>query len=87
MGKSSSHNIAFIVLFLNYLELVLCLYAGLLQVQVGEGGKAEVVSTRACKKLITDIIYEARLQAIVNYNTTVEGWRVSKVEVRGMTLN
>jgi hypothetical protein len=45
------------------------------------------MSTRACKKLITDIIYEARLQAIVKYNTTVEGRRVSKVEVRGMTLS
>jgi hypothetical protein len=37
VGKSSSHNIAFIVLFLNYLEFVLRLYAGLLQVRAGEG--------------------------------------------------
>jgi hypothetical protein len=53
----------------------------------GKETQAEVVSTRACKKLVTDIIYEARLQAIVNYNTTVEGQRVSKVEARGMTLS
>jgi hypothetical protein len=46
-----------------------------------------VVSTRACKKLVTDIIYETRLQAIVNYNAMVEGRRVSKVEARGMTLS
>jgi hypothetical protein len=53
----------------------------------GKEAQAEVVSTRACKKLVTDIIYEARLQAIVNYNATVEGRRVSKVEARGMTLS
>jgi hypothetical protein len=27
----------------------------------GKEAQAEVVSTRACRKLITDIIYEARL--------------------------
>jgi hypothetical protein len=49
--------------------------------------QAEVVSTGACRKLVTDIIYEARLQAIVNYNAMVKGRRVSKVEARGMTLS
>jgi hypothetical protein len=53
----------------------------------GKEAQAEVVSTRACRKLVTDIIYEARLQAIVNYNAMVKGRRVSKVEARGMTLS
>ena len=52
----------------------------------GKEAVAEVTATRACRKLVTDMIYEARLQAIITYNATVLGTRVTKTQARVMTL-
>jgi hypothetical protein len=39
---------------------------------------ADVVATTSCKKLVVDMHYEARIQAIVSYHGSVLGERVTK---------
>jgi hypothetical protein len=48
--------------------------------------KAEAVLTKACKKLVVDIHYEARVQAIVTYHRSILGEDVKKPQARSMTL-
>jgi hypothetical protein len=48
--------------------------------------RAEAVLTKAYKKLIVDIHYEARVQAIVNYHRSILGEDVKKPQARSMTL-
>jgi hypothetical protein len=45
-----------------------------------------VVATTSCKKLVVDMHYEARIQAIVTYHGSVLGEKVSKKDVRTMSL-
>jgi hypothetical protein len=52
----------------------------------GFGARAEAVLTKACKKLVVDIHYEARVQAIVTYHRSILGDDVKKPQVRSMTL-
>ena len=40
----------------------------------------------ATKKLIVDMHYEARIQAIITYHGTVLGTKVTKMDARTMTL-
>jgi hypothetical protein len=40
--------------------------------------RADVVATTSCKKLVVDMHYEARIQAIVSYHGSVLGERVTK---------
>jgi hypothetical protein len=40
--------------------------------------RADVVATTSCKKLVVDMHYEARIQAIVNYHGSVLGEKVTK---------
>ena len=49
-------------------------------------GMADVVATRVCKKLVTDMHYEARVQAVVTYHATVIHMKVTKTEARTMFL-
>jgi hypothetical protein len=48
--------------------------------------RAEAVLTKACKKLIVDIHYEAHVQAIVTYRRSILGEDVKKPQARNMTL-
>jgi hypothetical protein len=48
--------------------------------------RAEAVLTKACKKLIVDIRYEARVQAIVTYHRSILGEDVKKLQARSMML-
>jgi hypothetical protein len=48
--------------------------------------RVEGVLTKACKKLVVDIHYEARPQAIVTYHRSVLGEDVKKKQARNMTL-
>lgn len=41
---------------------------------------------RACKKLVHDMHYEARIQAIINYHATEEYVKITKAAARLMTL-
>jgi hypothetical protein len=52
----------------------------------GYEARADVVATTSCKKLIVDMNYEARIQAIVTYHGSVLGERVNKQQARTMSL-
>jgi hypothetical protein len=47
---------------------------------------ADRVATTACKKLMHDMHYESRLQAIINYLAWFKGRKVTKVEARNIFL-
>ena len=46
--------------------------------EAGYKARADVVATTSCKKLVVDMHYEARIQAIVTYHGSDLGERVSK---------
>ena len=48
--------------------------------------RAEQVATKACKKLISDMHHEVRIQAIVTYYGSKLGERKTKKEAREMQL-
>jgi hypothetical protein len=48
--------------------------------------RAEAVLTKACKKLIVNIHYEARVHAIVTYHRSILGEDVKKPQARSMML-
>jgi hypothetical protein len=48
--------------------------------------RAEAVLTKACKKLVVDIHYEARIQAVVTYHRSILGEDVKKPQAKSMTL-
>jgi hypothetical protein len=48
--------------------------------------RAEAVLTKACKKLIVDIHYEASVQAIFTYHSSILSENVKKPQARSMTL-
>jgi hypothetical protein len=52
----------------------------------GFDARVEAVLTKACKKLIMDIHYEERVQAIVTYHRSILGEGVKKPRARSMTL-
>jgi hypothetical protein len=47
---------------------------------------AALVATKVCKKLVNDMHYEVRVQAIITYHGVFLGTKVSKAEIRTMTL-
>jgi hypothetical protein len=44
----------------------------------GYEARADVVATTSCKKLVVDMHYEARIQAIITYHGSVLGEKVTK---------
>jgi hypothetical protein len=52
----------------------------------GSQDRAAVVLAKACKKRITDMHYEARIQAIITYYAIYLGQKIKKEDARGMTL-
>jgi len=54
--------------------------------QEGFEGRADAVATKCCRKLIVDMHYEARIQAVVSFHATVLGERVTKSDARTMRL-
>jgi predicted nucleotidyltransferase len=52
----------------------------------GFEARVEAVLTKACKTLVVDIHYEARVQAIVTYHRSILGEYVKKPQARSMTL-
>ena len=46
--------------------------------EAGYEARADVVATTSCKKLVVDMHYEARIEAIVSYHGFVLGERVTK---------
>jgi hypothetical protein len=47
---------------------------------------AALVATKVYKKLVKDMHYEARVQAVITYHGVFLGTKVIKVEIRTMTL-
>ncbi|XP_025796497.1 uncharacterized protein LOC112885361 [Panicum hallii] len=56
------------------------------RLQAGMDAQADVVAEYRCKKLVTDMFYEQRLQSIINYHAVVLGQKVTKAQARTMTL-
>ena len=54
--------------------------------EAGYEAWADVVATMSCKKLVVDMHYEARIQAIVSYHGSVIGEKVTKQQARTMLL-
>jgi hypothetical protein len=54
--------------------------------EVGYEAREDVVATTSCKKLVVDMHYEARMQAIVSYHGSVLGEKVTKQQARTMSL-
>ena len=52
----------------------------------GFEAKTEQVTTKACKKLVTDMHHEARIEAIVTYYRSKLGERKTKKDAREMQL-
>jgi hypothetical protein len=50
----------------------------LFRCEAGYEARADVVATMSCKKLIVDMHYEARIQAIVSYHDSILGKKVTK---------
>jgi hypothetical protein len=48
--------------------------------------RADMVAITSCKKLVVDMHYKARIQAIVSYHGSVLGEKVTKQEARTMSL-
>ena len=53
---------------------------------VGYEARADVVATTSCKKLVVDMHYEARIQPIVSYHSSVIGEKVTKQQAQTMSL-
>jgi uncharacterized CHY-type Zn-finger protein len=54
--------------------------------EAGYEARADVVATTSCKKLVVDMHYEVRIQAIVTYHGSVLRERVTKTQARTMSL-
>jgi hypothetical protein len=52
----------------------------------GFEGRADLATTKACKKFITDMHHEVCIQAIVTYHGSKLGEKVTKKDARLMTL-
>jgi hypothetical protein len=48
--------------------------------------RADVVAITSCKKLVVDMHYEARIQTIVSYHSSVLWEKVTKQQARTMSL-
>jgi hypothetical protein len=54
--------------------------------EAGYEAREDVVATTRCKKLVVDMHYEAQIQAIVSYHSSVLGEKVTKQQARTMSL-
>ena len=54
--------------------------------QDGYEAKAAAVAHKACVKLVKDMHYEARIQAIVTYHATYLDTKITKTQARTMTM-
>jgi hypothetical protein len=52
----------------------------------GMEDRADLVATKVCKKLVKDLHYEARIQAVITYHGLYLRTKVSKTDARTMTL-
>jgi hypothetical protein len=55
--------------------------------QAGFEDRVALVASKECKKLVKDLHYEARVQAVIRYNVVFLGTKVIKADTRKMMLN
>ena len=48
--------------------------------------QATRVAEKACRKLVKDMHYEARIKAIITYSAEYEGVKINKAQARQMSL-
>jgi hypothetical protein len=70
---------------LHILEISLCMH-DFFRCEAGYEARADVVATTSCKKLVVDMHYKARIQAIISYHGFVHGKKVTKQDARTMSL-
>ena len=58
----------------------------LFRCEEGYEAKADVVADKAAKKLVKDMHYEARIQAVIQYHTKIFRERIPKRAARTMSL-
>lgn len=51
----------------------------------GQEARALMLARQVCKKKVTDLVYEGRIQAVIDYNATI-GVKVTKEAARTMKL-
>jgi hypothetical protein len=54
--------------------------------EAGYEARADVVATMSCKKLVVDMHYDARIQAIISYHGSILGEKVTKQQAQTMSL-
>jgi hypothetical protein len=64
----------------------LSLYVGFLKCEARFECRVDVVATTRCKKLIVDMYYEARIQAIITFHASILREKVSKKDTRTISL-
>jgi len=56
------------------------------RLQEGFEDTADMVLTKACKRLVKQLHYEARVQAIITYHGSYLATKVTKKEARDMSM-
>jgi hypothetical protein len=67
------------------LEISLCMQY-FFRCKAGYEARADVVAMTSYKKLVMDMHYEARIEAIINYHSFVHGEKVTKQDTQTMSL-
>jgi hypothetical protein len=57
-----------------------------LRCEAGYEARADVVATTSCKKLVMDMHYEAQIQTIVSYHSSILGEKVTMQDAQTMSL-
>ena len=85
MGKSSWHYIyeyiIFIAHFLNN-DFIHVFVQDFYRCEKGMMPKAMQVASKACYKLVADMLYEVRIQAVIDYKAKIEKVRIYKGHAR-----
>jgi hypothetical protein len=90
MGKSSSHYVAQYIAFIGHSsnnEWIPRVYMqDFFRCEEGMEDRADLVATKVCKKLVKDLHYEARVQAVITYHGLYLRTKISKIDARTMML-
>jgi hypothetical protein len=79
-----SHSLHILEIMYGYIIFV-CRISSYVRLDIYEA-RVDVVATTSCKKLVVDMHYEARIQAIVSYHGPILGVKVTKKQARTMSL-
>jgi hypothetical protein len=77
-----SHSLCIFEIMYRYIMFI----ADFFRCEARYEGRMDVVATTCCKKLVMDMNYEERIQAIINFHASVLGEKVSKKDARTMSL-